>query len=141
MWTRFLLFGISIIAIFSSCRKEYTMNSNWIYINETKYTISYHPDYYNSDFSLKPFDTVTYFVSGDGGKDITEKDYVSPLHNAYIIFFDNIRCDTLLLNDGLYFGDGPTGTVNYESKKLGDGYYEFTYRFTEEDFNNAKECK
>jgi hypothetical protein len=138
----FLIFGISIILIFfTGCKKEYWVRADWIYINETGHSITYSPEYYNNDFSIKPYDTIIYHEDGDGGNNLTEKDYVSPLHNAYKILFDNIKCDTLKGGSEPYLGDGPTGTINYESRKLEENYYEFTYRFTEEQYTNAKECK
>ncbi len=66
--------------------------------------------------------------------------FVPPI-NATIVFYDNIKCDTFKigLNSNLY--DGPLGMANYESKKLGTNNFEFTYRFTEEDYLNALDCK
>lgn len=140
MWMRFLIFGISLTTIFASCiKKDYQVKAKWVYINKTGHNITYSPDYY-SNFNIAPYDTTIYFQDGDGGKDITENDYVSPINNS-IIFFDNTKCDTLKRGTKPNLGNGPIGMANYESKKLGERYYEFTYRFTEEQFTNAHICK
>ena len=36
-------------------------------------------------------------------------------------------------------GEGPAGIQNYESKKIAERHYEFTYRFQEDDYNNAND--
>lgn len=140
-WMCFLIFGSSIIIFFStSCKKkDYQVKANWIYINETGHNITFRPDSW-SNFNVKPYDTTFYFQNGDGGNDITEMSYVSPL-NAEVIYYDNFKCDTLKQGIKPNLGDGPLGMANYVSKKLGERYYEFTYRFTEKQYADAKTCK
>jgi len=140
MWMRYLPIGISIFLFLCiSCKKtDYQVKSKWIYINETSHNITYSPDYW-SKFNVNPHDTIIYFEEGDGSKEITENSFVSPLRPE-IIIYDGIKCDSLKVGDKPYLGDGPLGMSNYANKKLGERYYEFTYRFTEEMFNNAKNC-
>ena len=137
----FLLFGISIILFVNNgCTKtDYQVKAKWIYINETGHNITYYPDYW-SNFNVKPHDTTFYYQDSDGSKDIKVDDYVSPV-NALVVYYDNIKCDTLNRGNKPDLGDGPLNMANYSSKKLDDRYYEFTYRFTEKDFLEAKDCK
>lgn len=142
MWMHYMLIGISIFFLLGiGCfrRADYSYNAKWIYINETGHDITYYPAFW-SNFNVKPYDTTEYFEDGNGSKDMGTESFVPPI-NATIVFYDNIKCDTFKigLNSNLY--DGPLGTANYESKKLGTNNFEFTYRFTEEDYLNAQDCK
>jgi hypothetical protein len=140
-WMNYLLFGISPILLFGiGCirKVDYSLKAKWVYINETGYNITYYPN--RSAFNVKPHDTTIYYQDDTGPKDISAEEYIPPL-NAYIIFYDNIKCDTFKIGPNSNSDDGPLGTANYESKKLGTNNFEFTYRFTEEDYLNAQDCK
>jgi len=139
---RYLLIGINILLLFlhNSCKKtDYQVKSKWIYINETKHYITYNPDFW-SIFNVNPYDTIVYYQDDDGSKNVTESDFVPPI-NALIIFYDNVKCDSLKRGEKPNLGNGPLGINNYVSRKLEDRYFEFTYRFTEKQYNDSKVCK
>ncbi len=141
-WMRYLLIGISISTfLFTNCirKVDYQVRAKWIYINETGHNITYRPDSW-STFNVKAFDTTIYYQDGDGGKNVSEADFISPI-NAQVLFYDDIKCDTLERGNKAYMGNGPIGMDNYESKKISNNNFEFTYRFTEKQYLDAKECK
>ena len=116
-------------------RVEYSVKAKWIYINETDYRITYRPNNFRfNTFILEPKDTVVYDEDGEGPEDISEKNYVPPL-NPDIVVFSQILCDTLLK------GEGPLNIDNYSNRKLGERYYEFTYRFNSNDIDRADTCR
>ncbi len=138
---RSLLIGISIsIFLFTNCirKVDYMVRAKWIYINETGHNITYSPDVFK-DFNVAPYDTTIYFEDGDGPKNMVAKDYIPPL-DATVIFFDNLKCDTLK-GRSPNLTKGPLSNANYESKKISNNNLEFTYRFTEKQYMDAKECK
>jgi hypothetical protein len=139
------IFGISISLSFfaTSCKEhvDYRARAKWIYINETSYNISYAPNTIKlNSFNLQPFDTFVYEEDSEGGKNITVESYVSPLR-PHVIFFGNSLCDTLISGANPSVGEGPIGMNNYESKKIGEGNFEFTFRFTEIMVVNADTCR
>lgn len=136
-----LVIGVNLaFLLLTSCTKtDYQVKSKWIYINKTSHTITYSPDLW-SNFNVNPHDTIVYWEKGNGLKEIIEKNFASPL-KPEVLIFDGIKCDSLKEGDNPYLGEGSLGMANYESKKLGERYYEFTYQFTEEMFNNAKNCQ
>jgi len=137
IWMRYLIIGV--ISIFASCTKitEYVVKADYIYINETNHIIELL-----SSETIKPNDTLKITFEGDGGKNITETSYVPqyPFGEGSTIKYDNLKCD--FLNSGLKVGqgEGPSGIQNYEWKKISERYYEFTYHFTEEEYNQAEDC-
>jgi len=139
-WMPFLIFGGSIIFFFStSCRKvDYQVRARWIYINETGHSITYSPDVFK-DFNVAPYDTTIYSEDGDGPKNMAAEDFVPPL-DATVIFFDDFKCDTLK-GRSPNLTKGPLSNANYESKKISNNNFEFTYRFKEKQYQDAKNCK
>jgi len=137
IWIRFFLIGISLaFATLSSCRKvDYNIKADFIYINETNHLIEYNGE--SKIFNVNAEDTTIYVFESEGPKEVTIESYVAPLHSySYpcIIKFDNIKCDTIE-------NSGPADIKNYESRKISERYYEFTYRYTVLDFQNADSIK
>jgi hypothetical protein len=139
---RYLTLGISMLtpSLIMSCKSDidYIVNGTYVYINSTDSLIQVKSSVY--DFVIKPKQAHTLVQSGDGSKDINESSYVSPMLGAVLIFY-NIKCDTL--NSGLNLRSGPgiTGIENYNSEKVADRHYKFTYTFTQADMDKAVACE
>ncbi len=138
-WMHCLIFGISIFILlsFSKCGDvDYRVRADFIYINETVHTIEIISE---KPFTLPPNSDYVIKIDSDGGKNISADSYVPPFSDG-IVIYDDIKCDTLASGAILGQGEGPAGIQNYQSKKISDRYYEFTYRFTEDHFLLAEEC-
>ncbi len=152
-WMRYLVIGISLptIILLASCRKEYTVQVDFIYINETPYGVSYnYIALDNSDtinlFKLEAETQKIIVVGGDGGADKNPnietccEGYLDDLQGhgfAILVIFDDLKCITY------EEGEGPTTTNilnGYEKRVVAERHFEFTYRFTEEQFNDAELC-
>lgn len=125
-----------------SCSDKYGATGRWVYINETEHYITYDGDY-NSKFNIQPNDTIVYNEGYESTERIAEKeDYVPPLRPSVVIY-DNLKCDTFVYGDPERvdrYQDGPGDLNNYEAKRIDKQTIEFTYRFTVEDYENAKWC-
>jgi len=140
---RFLLIGISIysLLLFFSCKKvDYEVKAKWIYINETDVAIRYSPDYWNNSFSIAAYDTTIFIENGDGEEEVTADSYVAPF-KPYIVYYGVDKCDTLLGGANPRLGDGVRGMDKYESRKLGERYYEFTFRYNQQMIENSDSCQ
>lgn len=133
IWTNCLIFIINILIstlFLISCKNstvDWVVRADWFFINQTAHSISFSKNY--EKFNMAPYDTVFYQERGDGPEFLEAYSYQSPLYEA-IVFYDSIRCDTI-------FNNGPGNIANFEYSKLEERYFEFTYTFTEEDFNNS----
>ena len=137
MRTNYLKLGLKRI-IFSlfliSCADiDYSADSDWIYINQSQYEIAIvlgSGEYIGNNgenFTLKPQtqDTVKIYTFSRRD-DLKASDFDSPYsyHGA-----------TLTIDGKSYKIEEPKGIAgiqNYESRKLGDNYFQFTYTFTDE---------
>lgn len=140
IWMPYIIIGTSIILLLNSCtlgETEYIVKANYIYINDTNRTIQLI-----SSETINPKETFKITIKGDGGKNVTATSYVPPypFREGSIIKYDNIKCE--FLDSGLKAGkgEGPAGIQNYEWKKISERYYEFTYHFTEAEYNQAENC-
>ena len=77
----------------------------------------------------------------EGPEEVTESSYVPPFRDDIVRYGEDecISYDPTGESPGT--GEGPFGTANYESRKLEKRYYEFVYRFTEEEFVEAEDCQ
>lgn len=134
----FLIFGISsvFIALITGCKGtiDYKVRVDYVYVNETSHTISYPTGLEN--FNIAPQSTITHSFDSEGSKDTSLQSFESELLGCggCIVKFDQTRCDTVE-NLGL------NKLENYEGKELKSRYFEFKYRFTEKNFNEAAICK
>ncbi len=126
-WMRYLIIGINVVltGLMIGCKTDYVVRSKWVYINETEYEISV---IYHSSFSIEPNGQHVFEETGDGSKNVTADSYVPP--NIDLIMYDSVKCEQLAAGNKAGQGEGPAGIQNYESKKLEERFYEFTYRFT-----------
>lgn len=124
-----------ILSSFSCSREEECIIiSDFIYINNTNYVIK------TPVGIIQPNSQILIHDEGDGPCDISEKNYVPPFISETIIRFDSNKCLTFKsIKVGV--GEGPVGIANYKFKKISSVYYEFTYTFTEEEYNQAVDCK
>ncbi len=135
----FLIAGISLCFIAISCdeKTDFLVKARYIYINDSQHQIECIS---HSPFVLSPLEEYTIESVSDGNKNTTEDSYHPPFVSALLIY-DDIKCDTLDALGKAGRGEGIIGIQNYQSRQLGKRYYEFTYRFTEEDFNKAESCE
>jgi hypothetical protein len=132
-WMLYLSFGISIIIQTNSCKKDYSLKEEWIFINETDSTISYFPS--RNELNIPPNGTIIYNTNEDAGKDVAVEDLSSPI-NADIIYYGLTMCDTLKNSQ-----EGPLNIKNYNTEKLGRNNFKHTYRYTKTMMLKADICK
>ena len=136
MWTNYLKLGLKRIIyslfLISCADIDYSSSSDWIYINQSQYEIAivlgsggFTTE--GEDFTLKPQTqhTIKYKkITGTSGN-MQASDFITPYH---------LHGATLTINGKSYKIEEPKGIAgiqNYESRKLGDNYFQFTYTFTD----------
>ncbi len=150
VWIRVLLIGISILFI-SGCKidVEPKVLADFIYKNSTNYTVSYsYIALDNSDtinlFTLNPMAEKVFNINGKGDRnpDIATccEGFLDGLQGhgfPILITFDDSKCITYTE------GEGPTTSniSSYEAEVLDDNHFQYTYRFTEDDFLKTEPCK
>lgn len=132
----FLIFGISIIAHISACKKDAALTVEWVYINETDSSISFFPP--RSNFNLNPKSSYSETAITEADQNIDIHQVGLPL-NVDVIFYNNSLCDTL--NGKSAAELGPANIDNYVVEKQGDNNFRCTFRFTNEIMRRAKPCK
>lgn len=136
-WMRCLLFGTSLVLTASHCADvDYQVKADFIYINEITHSIELISI---NGFSLSPNSAYTIKTEGDGGKNTTSDSFVPPFLDG-IVVYNGIKCDTLSSGTMAGQGEGPAVIQNYESVKLRENHFEFTYRFTEAPYSAAVDC-
>jgi hypothetical protein len=142
IWMRYLIIGISCIFVSSlyNCTSEtsedFLVKADFIFVNETNYEIEIIS--VTNPFKVSPMQKFTINQEGMGSGTIDEDSYVPPFLSG-IEKYDNIKCNILDAGVKAGRGEGPAGIQNYESKKIAERHYEFTYRFQEDDYNNAND--
>lgn len=137
-WMRFLPIGISALSLVVGCGEaqvDYRVRADYLFINETPYAITYAGD--GNRFNVGAKDTTRFTSQGNGPETVNKDSFESPLHTycyPCLIRFENIRCDTIK-------DIGPAKITNFEARQLSERHMEYTYRFTEKDFQKAKQCK
>lgn len=141
IWVRFSHFGTNLLVfmVILSCNKQidYRVRANYIYINETDSSINYPTDW--DEFNVSAKDTFIYETDFEGPESVEADDYEPPMIGCYpcIIHYGVNLCDTLSKEEI----NSPLNIDNYESKKLGNRYYEFTFRFTQQMLDSTKYCQ
>ncbi|MCP4458817.1 MAG: hypothetical protein GY816_12460 [Cytophagales bacterium] len=158
IWMRYLIIGISLtlLLFLGSCREypgEGRLDVDIIYINETSHGIKYY-QYFPSEVIPKVFafeiqpnaqELMEFRGIGSSSDDLTIENCCEGYfegfqgrNNSVLVEFDEEKC---LVHQS---GDGPTTqnySSGYEGKQLGERYFEFTYRFTEEHYQEAMDCE
>ena len=143
----YLLIGISLLTVLSSCGEQvdYRVRAEWIYVNETPNNVEIlgvdRTDR-QSFTAIAPGDSIVISQDIEGSETVTEESYV-PILVGYTIRYADTLCRGYSPMRGFAAseGEGPFATINYESEKLAERYYEFTYKFTEEEFSEAGNCQ
>lgn len=135
-----LVFLISGIFSSTSCNQntivDHKVNLNFVFVNNTKHDISFNEE--ASVLNVNSLSESTHTITTEGNKELTKESFrtspVQSLCNNCIVFFDDLKCDTLK-------GRGIENIDNYEFTKIKQGEYELKYTFNESDFLNSKICK
>jgi len=137
LWISYLTIGIISFSIFflSSCKgdTDYSLNTTWIYINQTSHVITFNPQGIWTDFDVAAFSTTTYIEHSESSKDIIVESIV-PTLNPSTVVIDGTECSTelpLKLRD----------ISSYSVKKIDDRTFEFTFKYTEENTSNTANCQ
>lgn len=154
-WMHFLIIGISALLISStnSCSSdeqvEYKLNADIIYKNETNHLVKYYQyDTVTNQrvfvFELEGNSDKKIEIRGSGGiqnqsinnccQGILE-DFQG--NNSILIDYDNSNKCLIYSN-----GQGSTtgNIIAYESREIESRYYEFIYRFSETEYEQAEDC-
>ena len=152
IWMRCLLTGtaISIMFLFTSCQGDvdYRLDADIIFINETNHLINYY-HYDNSKnfrqlaFELSPNSEKKYEIRSNGSDtniDDCCQGILEDIQGAADILIDynnSERCLIYLSGDG-----STTANINvaYERREISSKYYEFIYRFIDEEYEQAEGC-
>ncbi len=142
---RFLMLGVfSIITLNFSCKKvsDYSQEADFIYINSTNRIVKL--DYPKAKFSIAPGETHTIKKADVGPKTILPEVYNNPLP----LFIAGEKRDELSSKiDDRCFKSTRTSDhslINIRSygvEKINDGYYKFTFIFTEADYLKSGNCQ
>lgn len=112
------------------------MNLNYVFVNNTKYKISFNEG--AGVLNVDPLSESFHTVNSDGPKELKKEGFktspVQTLCDSCIVFFDDLKCDTLK-------GRGIEDINNYKFTKTKQGEYELKYTFEESDYLNSKLCK
>jgi hypothetical protein len=131
-----MIIGINILSCKKNSITDYKTNLNFVFVNNTKYSISFNDK--ANVLNIAPSSNSSYTISTEGPKELSKNDFrispVQPLCNKCIVFYDNLKCDTLK-------GMGIENINNYEFLMTKIGEYELKYTFNESDFLKAKICK
>lgn len=133
---------------FSTCCRDcegMIVRMKWIYINETPYNINYENP--REGFDLTPYDTAMFENELEGvtedvlcGVSFTNTPSVNTTYPT-VVFYSNgsiKKCDTLLIINSV---DRGVDDINrFECKKIDKNHFEFIFRYTQSDYNNAKSC-
>ena len=120
--------------IISACAKENEYsNADWIYLNESKYeiTIQYgidpsSCDGYEKNFILNPNAKHIIEIRYDlGFPNMQAPDFICPYREGARITINHRVFELRSPNSIAHI-------INYQSRKLGYNYYQFTYTFTDE---------
>lgn len=154
IWMRYLIIGINFffISLFMSCEEktvEYKLDTDIIFINETNHLIKYYE--YLSDtnqkvllFELSPNSEKKVEIRTSGGVENQTinnccqgilGDYQGD--NSILIDYDSSNKCIIYTNDQ----GSATGNISaYESREIESRYYEFIYRFSETEYEQAEDC-
>lgn len=143
-WMRYLFIGLIINCIFfQSCtkiRKEYIQKAEFVYINETNYTIRFPNGM--EIITLNPKQTIKSNITVGANEVVNETTYnnTPKLFDIFktfnIVFFNDLKC----LDLSKELKHNPSQIKDYVAEKIGDRTYKFTYTFTEADYNRAVAC-
>lgn len=153
-WMRYLIIGVisCFCTTLISCGTEevdYVFNADIIFKNKTNYPIRYYQFFPDTKqkvfiFELLPKAEYKKEVRGSGGtkEPLEASDYKGVFESfqgsgGILIEYENNKCLTYTS------GKGPTTenfTHAFDTKKISDRHYEFTYHFTEEEYNQAEDC-
>ena len=154
IWIRYLIIGISIVILTSlkSCSSkqiEYKLDADIIYKNESNHPIRYYQ--YDSENNQRIFvfeldansDKTIEIRESGGNKNQTTDNCCQGLLEGFqgddsilIDYDNNDKC--LVYTNGQ--GSTTGNILAYTSRIISERYYEFTYRFTEAEYNQAEDC-
>lgn len=131
-------FGISFVSTFLllGCFSEVDCNVilEFTFKNNTPYTIetdmgTINP---NSEISIKEENL--------GSCDAKSDDFIPPFLGDTKVFLNDKKCLVFLAGEKVGLGEGIVGIDNYESEKISNNHFLFTYTFTEDELSRAEVC-
>lgn len=137
MYLLYFLFGTSCLLMLGSCDEEvdYRVRADWVYINETDQIVTL----VDRGTAIPPTDSTVFNTDTEGPKQVSEEQYVPPFSSMTVRFGDD-QCMSYEAGTSPGEGEGILGTASYQSTKIADRYYRFTYHFTTEKFTRAQDC-
>jgi len=149
IWMRFFLIGaISFIGfIFSSCSSdtEYVLRCDFKFLNGTTHKIRYSRiTSVNTDtvllFQVEPNSTYLLQLEGESGKEPAANDAGAGLLSDFnggtvLVEFDDLKY--VLYEDN----EGSNSINNYQVQTLSERYFQYTYTFTQDMFDQAVPSK
>ncbi len=131
IWMRFLPHGsltlLIHIFLFCSCESkiDYIQYATWVYENHSSQTIDVQAKVFNS-FSLTPGKSYVYEVETAAGKYVTPESYSVPYYADGTTLIVGEKELLLLENESIL------DISSYNTEKIEDRHYRFTYTFTDE---------
>ncbi|WP_412466721.1 hypothetical protein [Pedobacter sp. KLB.chiD] len=145
IWMRFSMLGaFSILALGFSCKKktDYAQFAEFHYVNASSKEVKV--EYPLKNFTILPSERFTIKQSDVGPKTISPEVYNDPLP----LYLTGEKRDEIFNRIGtkclISTRTSQHSLINinsYTVEKINDGYYKFTYTFTEEDYDRAVACQ
>jgi len=143
-WIHYLFIGLIINSLFfQSCgkiRKEYNQVAEFVYVNQTNYTIKF--DNGALTIIIKPKENILFKVADGANEVVNESSFKNTpkpfdtYGNYKLVYFDSLKC----LDISQEMEHNPTDLKNYVAERISERTYKFTYTFTEADYNRAVTC-
>ena len=142
MLKHYLIPGLifSLTLVISSCKDDfYNQYGQYYFVNETDYHITYNSGL--EAFNIPPKSTTVFEEKTKGeGKKISEvSNFKDPFirNEVVTIKFNNVKC---LLNVKKEDAHSVRNINSYTAKRIDDYRFQFTFTFTEADYNRAVNC-
>lgn len=143
-WIFYLIIGVNLLFSCQPGETEYVVKADFIYINNSQKTIILKDAVDDGDLiydiKINPKETKKFILRGSGG-DISKDDvndccqyFLESIHDGEIF----LKADSLCI---YYRHRGAHDIKNYEGKRLSDRHLEYTYYFTDENLQEAKDCE
>lgn len=120
----------TLLIFLSSC--DGIATGEFKYINETDYVLIMIDGMEGIAYTLKPDSSIVIRKTGKVAHPSKPTTFVLPLIDSLV--FDDTKCLALSKNEG------PNNMDDFGITELETSYFEFTYKFTEEDYLQAEDC-
>lgn len=143
-WSLYIPLALLSLATLSSCCvdcDQLLYETHWIYINDTEYDIMYNNPK-DVRFNIKSHDTIIIIEERESPAENLCDDSTPPScctdFAPCVVQYGLNKCDTF----NVQLGHQWIRDINrFQCKKIGKRKFQYTYRYTEVDYQNANVCE